>query len=209
MFGKNPSLPGILSDKLPALEGVTTSKVVAEHINALHAGRKAFAEVQCDESIRRALRHRVRAAEKVFKPGNKVYYKRDGQDRWNGPAVVIGNDGSVYYIRHRGNLYRVAACRLNDIEDSPMDVSEETLKNDQPNSVEETRNGDTKFKQSFSLHNSSAQDLPNTTDAGEITDNVENMEVTEHIEEVPAEANLPSSATLPDQLVEISTYWIS
>lgn len=205
VFGKNPSLPGILSDKLPALEGVTTSKVVAEHINALHAGRKAFAEVQCDESIRRALRHRVRAAEKVFKPGNKVYYKRDGQDRWKGPAVVIGNDGSVYYIRHQGNLYRVAACRLNDIEDSPMDVSEETLKNDQPNSVEETRNGDTKFKQSFSLHNSSAQDLPNTTDAGEITDNVENMEVTEHIEEVPAEANLPSSATLPDQLVEIST----
>ena len=98
----------------------------------------------------------------------------------------------------------MAACRLNDTEDSPMDVSEETLKNDQPNSVEETRNGDTKFKQSFSLHNLSAQDLPNTTDAGEITDNVESMEITEHIEEVPAEAHSTSSATLPDQPVESS-----
>lgn len=112
-----------MSDKLPALEGVTTSIIVAEHINALHAGRKAFAEIKCDESIRRALRHRVRAAEKVFKVGSRVYYKRDGQDRWRGVATVVGSDRSVYYLRHQGNLYRVAACRIKDVEE--YDVTNE------------------------------------------------------------------------------------
>ena len=116
VFGRNPNLPVILHDFLPALEGVSTSKSVAEHIKAMHAGRKAFAEVQCDEQTRRAFRHRVRAVEKVFSSGSKVYYKRDGQDRWRGPATVIGNDGSVYFLRHQATLYRVAACRIIDKE---------------------------------------------------------------------------------------------
>ena len=66
VFGKNPNLPNIIHDFLPALEGVSTSKVVGEHITAMYAGRKAFAEVQCDEQTRRAFRHRGRAVEKVF-----------------------------------------------------------------------------------------------------------------------------------------------
>ena len=37
VFGKDPNLPNILTDKLPALEGVTTSQSIAGHINALYA----------------------------------------------------------------------------------------------------------------------------------------------------------------------------
>ena len=69
-------------------------------------------EKKCDEAIRRSLRYRVRATEEFFNPGSKVIYKRDGQDRWRGAAMIIGNDGSVYYLRHQGNLYRVPACRI-------------------------------------------------------------------------------------------------
>ena len=116
VFGKNPELPNILNDTIPALEGLSTSQAVAEHIKALHSGRKAFAEVQCDEQTRRALRYKVRAVEKKFEQGSKVYYKRDGQDRWRGPATVIGNDGSVYFLRQQGNIYRVSACRIIDVE---------------------------------------------------------------------------------------------
>ena len=54
VFGRNPELPNILNDTLPSLEGVCTSQAVSEQIKALHAGRKAFAEVQCDEQTRRA-----------------------------------------------------------------------------------------------------------------------------------------------------------
>ena len=115
-FGKNPNLPNILEDTLPALEGDVTSKAVAEDIDAMHASRKAFAEIQCDEQTRRALRHKVCSVEKVFKQKSKVYYKRDGQDRWRGPATVIGNDGSVYFLNHQGSVYRVSGCRITDTE---------------------------------------------------------------------------------------------
>ena len=89
MFGKNPTLPSVTTDKLPALNGVTTSKLVADHINTLHLARKAFVESESSERIRRALRHNVRSVEDVFTTGQKVYYFRDKEKLWRGPATVI------------------------------------------------------------------------------------------------------------------------
>ena len=60
----------------------------------------------------------------MFAQGSKVYYKRDGQDRWRGPATVIGNDGSVYYVRHQGSLYRVSACRITHLEDAAHETND-------------------------------------------------------------------------------------
>ena len=78
VFGRNPNLPSVETDKLPSLDGIgglTTS--VGEHINALHAARKAFIETESSERIRRALPHNVRSAvETDFKSGDKVYYRR-------------------------------------------------------------------------------------------------------------------------------------
>ena len=60
VFGKNPNFPSIFSDKLPALSGKSTSKMVADHISALYAARKAFTETECSERIHRALRKQTR-----------------------------------------------------------------------------------------------------------------------------------------------------
>ena len=79
VFGKNPKLPNIMTDKLPALEGATTSKSVASHINTMYAGRRAFSEAMCDKEIRRDLRNRVTAVEKNYGAGESVYYKRQWQ----------------------------------------------------------------------------------------------------------------------------------
>ena len=62
VFGKNPYLPNILTDKFPALSGVTTSKSV------------------CDDWIRKALRHEVRAVERRFMQVEQVYYRREGDE---------------------------------------------------------------------------------------------------------------------------------
>ena len=80
VFGQNPSVPGIMTDKLPALEGTTTSEVFAKHLNALHEARKAYIQTEANERIRRALRTMVRAAEQIYDHGDVVYYKRDGKD---------------------------------------------------------------------------------------------------------------------------------
>ena len=116
-----------MTDRLPVLEGVTTSESVAAHINALYAGRKAFAEAQCDEKIRKALRHKVRAVERTYNQGEKVYYRRDSdKSRWRGPATVLGNKGSIYYLVHQGDVIRVAACRLVTVGEAEEQIGGET-----------------------------------------------------------------------------------
>ena len=49
VFGENPNLPNIMNNKLPALQGTTRSEVFAQHLNAVHAARKAFIQTEADE----------------------------------------------------------------------------------------------------------------------------------------------------------------
>ena len=49
VFGRNPNPPSCLNDKPPALEGTTSSEVVAKNLNALHAACKAFTENETSE----------------------------------------------------------------------------------------------------------------------------------------------------------------
>ena len=60
VFGRNPNLPSAFGNKKPALEGQTTSKIVASHINVMYAAREDFVQVKRSERIRRALRKNTR-----------------------------------------------------------------------------------------------------------------------------------------------------
>ena len=55
VFGQNPNLPNIMTNKLPALEGTSSSEMLVQHLNSLHAARKAFIASEADERVRRAL----------------------------------------------------------------------------------------------------------------------------------------------------------
>ena len=66
VFGHNPNFPSCLNDKLPALEGTTSSEVVVKSLNALHAARKAFVENEASQKLRRALRHKIRPITKFI-----------------------------------------------------------------------------------------------------------------------------------------------
>ena len=112
VLGRNPNLPNILSAEPPALEGVTTSEALAQHLNALHAAREAFVQSESSERIRRALRHKIRAAEEKYDNGDTVYYKREGHERWLDPAKVMFQDGKVIFLRHGSAFVRVSPTRL-------------------------------------------------------------------------------------------------
>ena len=112
VFGKNPNLPNVLSDRVPALQGATASEVLANHLNALHAARRSFVESEADERIRRALRSKIRASEQIYHNGERVYYKRDGSEKWLGPGKVVFQDGKLVYVRHGGVFVRVSPNRL-------------------------------------------------------------------------------------------------
>ena len=60
VFGANPKVPSILTDQTPALEGVTSTQIIADHLNALTAARKAFVEAESSGKIKRALARKTR-----------------------------------------------------------------------------------------------------------------------------------------------------
>ena len=128
VFGQNPKLPGIMTDKLPALEGVTQSENFAKHLNALHDARKAYIQTESNERVRRALRTKVRVAEEIFENGDTVYYKREGKERWMRPAKVVFQDGKVIFVRHGGIFVRVSPNRLTKTHE--MATSAEKERND-------------------------------------------------------------------------------
>ena len=112
VLGKNPNLPNIVTMKLPALQGVSSSEILKTHLDALFSTRRAFMKSEADEKIRRALRHQIRTSEEVFGPGDSVFYKRDGSNKWLGPGKVIFQDGKVVFVRHGGTYVRVSKSRL-------------------------------------------------------------------------------------------------
>ena len=70
VFGGNPNLPGILTATPSALEGVTTSEVLAKHLNSLHSARKNFIALDAGERLRRALRTKMRSSEDMYVNGD-------------------------------------------------------------------------------------------------------------------------------------------
>ena len=112
VFGRNPHLPNILTSTPSSLEYTTISERFTEHLNGLHAARKAFIESEACIRIKRALKHKIRTNETVFNPGETVYYKRDRCDRWMGPAKVIFQDGKVVFIRHGAVWVKASPNRI-------------------------------------------------------------------------------------------------
>ena len=77
----NPNLPNIMTDSLPALQGATSSEILAKHLQALHESHKAFIQSEADEHIRQALQHKIRAAKQFFNSNDCVFYKLEGHNK--------------------------------------------------------------------------------------------------------------------------------
>ena len=140
VFGKNPNLPSVLTDKLPAMSTEDASYTVQENLKAMRAAREACIKSESSEKIKRALTHNVQTYNDVhFENGQKVYYKRKDK-RWCGPAIVIGKHGKTVMIKHGSELVRVHISRLihinninYDSQKSVTDISIQDKSNEAPN----------------------------------------------------------------------------
>ena len=113
VFGENPNLPSVYHDKAPAMNQNCPSDLVRQNLNAMHKARQEFIKCESSEKVKRALRHNIRACDsEEIDIGHSVFYKRDNDHEWHGPARVIGRDGKVILVRHGGILVRVHECRL-------------------------------------------------------------------------------------------------
>ena len=120
-LGKNPSLPGFLHDKPPALSPSIVSDIIKQNLTALASARTAFTQNESSERLKRASSHNTRTySNLVILSGDRVYYKRNGQKKWKGPAIVLGKDRQQVLIKHGGfYVVRVHPCRIMHARDEP------------------------------------------------------------------------------------------
>ena len=82
VFGKNPNLPTVIGSEPPTLEGVSSSMLIADHLNCMHTARKVFIESEASNKLRRVLFQKTRTATSlVDEVGNLVYYKTNNSRR--------------------------------------------------------------------------------------------------------------------------------
>lgn len=130
VFGKNPNLPNILTGSPPALEETTSSEALANHLNLLHASRKAFIKSEACSKIKAALRAKIRTSEESYDNGDVVYYRRAKDGKWMGPGKVVFQDGKIIFLRNGGSLVRVSANRLVKAGSELAKVAEEKMSAD-------------------------------------------------------------------------------
>ena len=131
VFGYNPNIPTALNNKPPALENMSSSEVVANNLNAMHAARRAFVQAESSEKLMRALRHKVRPIiGQQFENGDRVYFKRNESNIWKGPGTVIGAENKQVLVKHGGTFVRVHPCRLLKYSSSVNDVGIESSMKD-------------------------------------------------------------------------------
>ena len=116
VFGQNPKIPSLLNEevKLSMLNEHTVSKTVADHLTALTTARKKFVELENSNRLKRALQDRVyeAATDMKYVSGDRVYFKRSNQKKWNGPATVVGHLANQVLIKQGGLLVRVHPCKV-------------------------------------------------------------------------------------------------
>ena len=132
VFGRNPNFPNVFDNELPALERRTTSEIVANNLNAMHAARQQYIKSECSEKIARALRYQTRTySDTSCSTGDLVYYKRDKFKTWKGPATVIGQNGQEVLIKHASSTIRVHPCRLQKVREQNPSVDESKVVRDE------------------------------------------------------------------------------
>ena len=120
VFGKNPFLPSLMGEKSssPASreEGLEEG-MVRETLNAMHKARETFIKNESCNKIRIALNKKVREHKlEEAKVGNEVFYKREGEKEWRGPAIVIAVAGKTVVVKHGDSLREIARVHVTRIQ---------------------------------------------------------------------------------------------
>ena len=113
-MGYNPSLPNVISNKLPAMGSTVESKIVEENLRAMHHAREQFMRCESSNKIKRALRCQVRTCnDQYFDKGEKIFYKRNNSNQWHGPGKVLGQDGQCIIVQHGNQYVKVHPCHAS------------------------------------------------------------------------------------------------
>ena len=113
VFGRNPVLPIIENTGLPAWDKVEPDgESLRKHLKALKNARIAFVKAEAATKVKKALMSKVRTVSTDLERGDIVYYRRDRDGEWKGPAKVIFQDSKIVFIRHGGSVIKASINRV-------------------------------------------------------------------------------------------------
>ena len=118
VFGRSIKLPNILEDPPPTWEEPEKSQELIDTLNAIHTARVSYTKAERCERIKKALRAKIRIADTIYEKGDIVYFKKEGEDKWRGPAKVVFQDSKVIFLRIGSVYYRVSANRVKKAGES-------------------------------------------------------------------------------------------
>ena len=128
VFGRNPNLPDVLTDDLPALQPRAPLGVVHDHLRALQQAKLAYFETQASQKVKLALSKNIRDVKFIPRCGDRVFYKRCIDSTWSGPANVIGLDGKIVFVRHGGAVLRIHVSQVRPAKETDVEQHEITDK---------------------------------------------------------------------------------
>ena len=105
-------------------------------MNTLHATRKAFITTESCK-LKLPLTKQTQKIRDFFVPGSEVFFKRNIDQKWRDPGIIIGQDGATVFIRQGGLLYKVYCSRTQKICDFnlPSAIDLQNTENNMPSSI--------------------------------------------------------------------------
>ena len=103
VFGRLPRHPTLVEDNPGATEEIADSSATwARHYRMMMAAREAFIASESDRTIRKALQQRVYTSPDRVQVGDWVYFKRNHERYWKGPAKVVMKNGKTLHTVFHG-----------------------------------------------------------------------------------------------------------
>ena len=83
----------------------------------MHKAREVFVRNESCNKIRTALNKKVREHKlEEAAPGDEVFYKRENEHEWRGPAKVVGVSGKTVVVKHGDSLREIARVHITRIQ---------------------------------------------------------------------------------------------
>ena len=117
----------MLNNKLPALEEIPSTEIIAANLKAIKEARKSFMHSESSEKLKRALRKNIRSCNDLkILIGDSVFYKTNNSKRWKGPGKVLGQDGQQLLIKHGSTYVRCHPCHVTLTREKHFDSSKDS-----------------------------------------------------------------------------------
>ena len=136
MFGKQSVIPGITDGTPATMEPVIESDSFRRELVNRQKSEELYRKIDANERIQKILAQRTYGyTDLKYKEGDLVLFKENEKNRWSGPAVVTGMEGSKVRLVHAGYDRTVPSCRVipfseeRNLIENPTSVSNDKEEN--------------------------------------------------------------------------------